>query len=179
MIFATRILKTIFILSLVAATFAQTGCRSTGAQSHRTTSSRRKQPIIQRIACLYDQRPWLTKLDLAGDRDPEGIKYRVFLDPGTGKGIWTDGEFVIKMYRLDRNKAGKIERTLVSDWIYPSNAMNTIKSKLLGQGYYLLLRWHSKDLAGHEIELVTQFTDSNGWVVRAGTKRFPIPKYSS
>ena len=57
--------------------------------------------------------------------------------------------------------------------------MITIKSNLLGQGYHLFLRWHSKDLAGQEIEIVTQFTDSNDWVVRAGTKRFHIPKYSN
>ncbi len=177
--FTTHNLKTILVISLAAITLAQTGCQSSRPQSHRTTASRRKQPIIQRIACLYDQRPWLTKLDLAGDRDAEGIKYRVFLDPGTGKGIWTDGQFAIKMYRLDRTRDGKLQRTLVSDWNYPSSAINTIKSNLLGQGYHLFLRWHSKDLAGHEIELVTQFTDSNGWVVRAGTKRFPIPKITS
>jgi len=167
------------IASLVATLCLQTGCRSGGSLSSTASSSPRKQPIIQRIACLYDQRPWLTKLDQAGDRDPEGIKFRVFLDPGTGKGIWTDGEFKIEMYRLERNQQGNIDRTLVSDWIYPSSSMNTIKSNLLGKGYHVFLRWHSKSLAGQEVEIVTQFKDANGWVVRAGTKRFPIPKYSS
>ena len=154
------------------------GCRSTGTQG-RPKHSKRGQPSIRRVACLYDQRPWLTKLDRAGDQDPEGIEYRVFLDPGTGKGVWIEGTLRIEMYQIERNQNGKIERTLVSDWVYPTSAFNTVRSRLLGKGYHLYLRWHSKDIAGHEIEIVTQFEDANGWIVRAGTKRFPIPKYSS
>lgn len=167
----------ILTMVLILIAFIQAGCRTTDTHS-RTGKFRRGQPLVRRLACLYEKKPWLDKLDLAGDRDPEGIKFRVFLDPGTGKGVWMEGMFQVEMYQIDRNEKGEITRTLVSDWIYPSSAINRLNSKILGNGYYFLLRWHSKDIAGHEIELVTQFKDANGWIVRASTKRFAVPKYT-
>jgi len=165
-----------FIVILICMVCILAGCRTPGTHS-QTNKSRRGQPLVRRLACLYEKKPWLTNLDIAGDLDPEGIKFRAFLDPGTGKGVWLTGMFKIEMYKIDRNARGEYTRTLVSDWIYPSSKINRLHSKILGNGYHFLLRWHSKDLAGHEIELVTQFEDANGWIARASTKRFSIPKY--
>lgn len=132
---------------------------------------------IQRVFSLYAQKPWLN-LDAAGDRDPEGLHFRVFLDDGKGKGVLRDGTLYIAMYRIDRPARGKLERTLVSDWKYSTSEFSSIKSKLLGYGYHVRLRWASKDIAGSEVEVVTRFEDADGNTVSAGTKRLRIPKYS-
>ncbi len=133
---------------------------------------------IQRVFSLYDQRPWLN-LDEAGDRDPEGFHYRIFLDDGTGRGVLRDGVFHIAMYRIERGAQGEIDRTLVSDWHYPTSKFSQIKSKLLGFGYHVRLRWASKDIAGTEVEVVTRFEGPDGNTVSAGTKRLRISKYTS
>ena len=133
---------------------------------------------IRHVACIYNQRPWLN-LDSAGDRDPEGIRFRIFLDPGTGKGVWRDGTFHIEMYEIKRMSDLRVERVLVSDWHYPTDAVTTVVSKMLGQGYHVRLRWASKDVAGHEVELITRFEDAEGRATRSGTKRFRVPKYPS
>lgn len=136
-----------------------------------------KTPRIRRVICLYERKPWLN-LDAAGDRDPEGIRYRVFLDAGAGKGVLADGNFKIEMYGLKRNAEGNLDRTLVSDWHYPTSRVHTIaKPGMLGEGYFLYLRWASKDIAGMEIELITTFEDAAGNTARSATKRFRIPKY--
>jgi hypothetical protein len=134
---------------------------------------------VQRLVCLYDQKPWLN-LDTGGDLDPEGIHYRVFLDTGAGKGVHLDGTFRIELYRIDRKPPdNKMERTLVSDWRYPSSDFQAVRSATLGTGYHLRLRWASKDIAGNEIEVVTLFEDSDGNVARSGTKRLRVPKYGA
>jgi len=134
---------------------------------------------IQHVACLYDQHPWLN-LDTAGDRDPEGIWFRVFLDPGTGKGVAAEGTFHVELYVVDKDSEGKSTRTLASDWHYPSSEISRIgKPGMLGEGYVLQLRWAGKNIAGKEIELIVQFEDALGHVVRSGTKRLRVPKYSS
>ncbi|MGB2985580.1 MAG: hypothetical protein WBE26_06825, partial [Phycisphaerae bacterium] len=111
--------------------------------------------------------------------DPEGVRYRVFLDMGSGRGVFLDGTFGIEMYRIDRKAPGEIERTLVSDWRYPTSAFQPVKSKMLGMGYHLRLRWAAKDVAGHDVEIITSFDDLDGSVVRSSTKRLRVPKYGS
>ena len=133
---------------------------------------------VRRVVCLYDQRPWLN-LDAAGDRDPEGIHFRVFLDAGKGKGELRDGALHVEMYRIDRESLDRIQRTLVSDWDLPTSGLTQVKSKILGMGYHLRLRWAEKETAGHEIEVITHFRDPNGKAVRSGTKRLHVPKYTS
>ncbi len=157
------------------------GCQTSGNGPGRTAFGRTAaaQPIIRYVRCIYNHRPWLN-MDSAGDRDPEGIQYRVFLDPGTGVCVHAEGTFHIEMYRIERTSATNVERTLVSDWHYPTSAFSTIaKPGMLGNGYYLQLRWASKDTAGHEIEMITRFEDPEGNVARSGTKRFRVPKHAS
>ena len=165
----------------VGALIVLGGCQISGDGPGRSASGRtsRKQPVIRSVRCLYDRRPWLN-LDAAGDRNPEGIQFRVFLDPGTGKGVHAEGIFHIEMYRIDRTSADGVKRTLVSDWHYPTSAIPTIaKPGMLGNGYHFHLRWADKDTAGHEIDLITSFEDPEGNVARSGTKRFRVPKYAS
>lgn len=138
----------------------------------------RSKATIRRVPCLYDQRPWLN-LDATGDRDPEGFYFRTFLDPGTGRGVLADGTFHVEMYIVERDAQGQLQRRLASDWHYPTSQINTITSPILGRGYLIQLRWASKDTAGKEIEVITRFEDPAGNVVRAGTKRLRVPKYSS
>ena len=154
------------------------GCHPKGADA-RVEQRRPTRPraVIRRVACVYDQKPWLN-LDAAGDRDPEGIRFRAFLDPGTGRGVLAEGTFHVDMYRIERVGSGEVTRSLISDWHYPTSAVPSIaKPGMLGPGYVLQLRWATKDVAGHEIELVTRFEDPFGNVVRAGTKRLRVPKY--
>ena len=153
-------------------------------QSQAGVSAPRKRtrsqgPPIRRVRCLYEQRPWLN-LDKAGDQDPEGIRYRVYLDPDTGaaKGVCRDGTFHIELYRIDRLGESKIKRTLASDWHYPTSAVHKIaKPGMLGEGYFVHLVWADKDIAGHEIEIITWFEDPEGRRARSGTKRLKVPKY--
>lgn len=133
-------------------------------------------PPIRAVRCIYEFKPWLN-LDKAGDADPEGIRYRVYLDPGTGRGVLRDGTFHVEMYRIQRTGSEGVKRTLVSDWHYPTSKINRIaKAGMLGEGYYLHLVWASKEIAGCEIEIITQFEDPEGRIARSGTKRLAVPK---
>jgi hypothetical protein len=163
------------VLALVAG-----GCRSAeraGAGSGTSSPRRSRSSDIHGVRCLYDQKPWINA-DAAGDPDPEGIRYRVFLDPGTGRCVLRDGSFRIELYQIDRTDTGGVERVLVSDWNYPTSEFGTVVSKILGKGYHVQLRWGKKNIAGHEIEVITQFIDRDGATTRSATKRLRVPKYS-
>jgi len=156
-----------------------TACQTTPGIGRSTTVAWDQRGVIRRVRCLYDQKPWLN-LDRAGDRDPEGIRFRAFLDPGDGVGVHRDGTFHIEMYMIGRGENGATSRELVSDWHYSSHDVHRIaKPGKLGDGYYLYLRWAKKEIAGNEIEIVTQFEDESGNVARSGTKRLAVPKYTS
>jgi hypothetical protein len=165
---------------LLAATLLAAGCRSTGADSGtvQKTGSRGKQTPVRRVVCLYDQRPWINA-DAAGDRDPEGLRYRVFLDTGTGKGVLRDGTFHVEMYLIQRNAGNEVERKLVSDWHYPTSQFGTVSARILGQGYLLQLRWARKDIPGNEVELITSYEAPDAQTVRSATSRKRVPKYAS
>ena len=156
------------------------GCRSAdgaGAWSGSSSPRRSRSSAIRGVRCLYDQKPWIN-VDAAGDPDPEGLHYRVFLDPGDGKCVLRDGSFHIELYQINRTATGETERILVSDWNYPTSEFGTILSKILGKGYHVQLRWAKKNIAGHEVELITQYIDPQGNVTRSATKRLRSPKYS-
>ena len=175
-----RALKsTAFVYGTVVAAILG-GCQTprNGIKTERQVARRRQQEPIRHVFCLYDQRPWLN-VDTAGDRDPEGIRFRIFLLPETGRGVLRDGTFHIDMYRIDRKSPDEIERTLVSDWHYPTSAFQPVNAKILGMGYHLRLRWGKKSIPGHEVEVITRFEDRNGNAVRSGTKRLRVPKYTS
>ena len=169
---------------LVLPVGCQAPSRTDQSQAGVTASRKRTRsqgPPIRRVRCLYEQRPWLN-LDKAGDQDPEGMRYRIYLDPktGAGKGVHRDGMFHIELYRIDRVGEGKVERTLASDWHYPTSAVHKIaKPGMLGEGYFVHLMWADKDIAGHEIEIITWFEDPEGKKARSGTKRLRVPKYPS
>ena len=156
------------------------GCRSTGGTDHSASlfHSRRSGPSdVVGVFCIFEARPWLN-LDAAGDPDPEGIQYRVFLDPGNGRGAFREGTFHIEMYRVDFGaKSEDSKRTLVSDWHYPTGDMPQMRSQFLGDGYHLHLRWGDKSIAGHDVEIITQFEDSRGNTIRSATKILRVPKY--
>jgi len=145
-----------------------------GAQAvaHRTV----KEPV-RHVLCLYEQTPWLKNLDVAGDADPEGIGYRVYLLDRSRKGKLCDGTFHVDMYQIVRTADGNIERELVSDWHYPTTTFPTVQG-ILGKGYRLGLRWATKSIAGSEIDITTRFEDVDGRSVRSGTKRLRVPKYT-
>ncbi len=168
----------LFVVLGLSAVLLGSGCQSASGKSKRMRGPRPTEGQIRRVACLYDLKPWLN-LDQAGDLDPEGIHYHVFLDPGTGKGVLRDGTFHIEMYKVGRTPDGQWERTLVSDWHYPTTTFPTVTGKLLGQGYHIRLAWASKEPAGNEVELVTRYEDPRGNTVGSGTKRFRVPKHTS
>ena len=164
---------------LVIAVLVAAGCQTTGSNgSDRRARRGGKQSRIRRVICLFDQKPWINA-DAAGDRDPEGIRMRVFLDDGMGKGVLRDGTFHVKMYQVTRVAGESSQRTLASDWNYPPSRFPTVAARILGAGYHLHLRWADKEIAGCEIELITQFEDANGNKIRSATKRFRVPKYVS
>ena len=138
-----------------------------------------KEPIVRHVMCMFEnnRRRWLNQ-DKAGDRDPEGIQFRVFLDAGSGKGVLRDGTFHVEMYQIRRHAPEGMKRVLVSDWHYPVTDMTAIHSVILGMGYHLKLRWAKKSLAGSDIEVLTRFEDTAGRSKRSSTKRFRIPKYA-
>jgi len=151
-------------------------CRSTGSAETRRPAG---QPIIRRVACVYDQNPWLD-LDRLGDRDVEGLWFRVFLDPGTGRGVHAEGTLHVEMYRVDRRRegTGPTKRTLVSDWHYPTSDLARIaKPGMLGAGYVPQLVWAEKSFSGSDVHVLVWFEDADGNIARAGTKRLSIPKY--
>lgn len=137
-----------------------------------------KHAPVQSVICLFDQKPWLST-DLAGDRDPEGVHYRIFLDVGGNQGVAREGTFHIEMYRIGRDEKGQPTRLMVSDWHYPTSQFPQVSANLLGIGYHVQLRWARKDVAGSEIEIITQFEDESGNITRGATKRLRVPKYQS
>lgn len=169
-----------FALIMVVA-----GCRATGDADRgagRSTARRAGRTSadaspIRHVVCLFDQRPWLS-VDAAGDADPEGIRYRVFLMPESGRGVHRDGKLHVELYQITRTELNQTDRTLVSDWHYPTSAFQPLESNMLGMGYHLRLRWAIKELAGKEVEIVTAFEEPGGGIIRSGTKRFRVPDYS-
>lgn len=157
--------------------YATTTSNPVQKKRSRTVHAKQVRPIL-RVFTLFYQKPWLN-LDAYGDRDPEGLEYRIFLDPGTGRGVLHDGNFVIALYHIDRDAEGHTDRKLVSDWKYATSDFAQIDSKLLGMGYLIRLRWARKDIAGKEIEVITRFEHPDGSLVSAGTKRLRVPKYTS
>lgn len=186
MIKATSDARSVAILAGFGIAVAACSCQGPdGTTGFRPRAARqpgppsRAQDRIRRVICVFDQKPWLN-LDAAGDCDPEGIRYRVFLDAGTGKGVLADGTFHIEMYQIDRVTNGELTRTLISDWHYPSSAVHTIaKPGWLGEGYFLHLRWRDKQVAGRDIEMITLFKTPDGNVARSATKRLRVPKYAT
>lgn len=171
---------------VLAMTIVTAGCHQprTGLsdQTEQTASGRPVQrrtvrDPIRHLLCLYEHKPWLN-LDMAGDNDPEGIEYRVFLLTGSSKGVLREGTFHIEMYWFQRDSEGGVERTLASDWHYPTTVFQTVRG-VLGMGYHIGLRWATKAMAGSEIELITRFEDVDGRSVRSATKRLRVPKYAS
>lgn len=175
--YALRSVTSVALRCALLAAVAVCGCRSPDHRPNGAIARQSSRGSLVRLACLYDQKPWLN-LDKAGDRDPEGMHYIVFAHRGGARGVFVDGTFHIEMYQIDRNAAGELERKLVSDWIVPTDTVQQVKSKLWGEGYHLQLRWATKDIAGHEIELVTRFKDRHGNVAVAGIKQFRVPRYS-
>jgi hypothetical protein len=174
-----RALGRLFLLTAFATAWTA-GCQSTGTGLRKSRSIfKRDETPVRRVVCLYDNRPWLN-LDTHGDRDVEGIRFRAFLDAGRGRGCLRDGTMHVEMYRIGRDAEGKTTRTLVSDWHYPTRDLPTIaQTGMLGDGYFLHLRWATKALSGSEVELIARFEDSQGRVARSETKRLRIPKYST
>jgi len=148
--------------------------RQQRASRGRLASNGEDQPI-RAVRCLYTKRPWLN-LDAAGDPNPEGIHYKVFLDDGTGPGVWCEGTFHIQMYVIDYTEDGEISRELASDWHYPSSRVPKVEG-IAGQGYHLYLRWATKSIAGQNIEVITSFEPKGGTLIRSGTKGFEVPRY--
>ncbi len=161
------------LLTLVAAAVACTGC-----QSAQRRSELRPDEVVQRVLCLYDQKPWVNN-DSRGDRDPEGVRFRAYLKAGQGRSVVREGMFQIDIYRYTPTVDGKLERTLIGDYRYPSTMFSRIDGGLLGPGYLIQLNWGPKDTPGHEIEIVTTFQDDYGNTARAETKRLRVPKFTS
>ncbi|MBI3834273.1 MAG: hypothetical protein HY287_08090 [Planctomycetes bacterium] len=154
------------------------GCRNGGEHSLFHSKRNAKRENVS-VFCLYEAKCWLN-LDSAGDPDPEGIQYRVYLDPGTGRGAYREGTFHVEMYRIDSaERRDNAKRTLVSDWHYPTSEFRQLHSSILGDGYHLELRWGDKEIPGHDIEIITQFEDPHGNVTRSATKILRVPKYGA
>jgi hypothetical protein len=155
-----------------AAQAAPAATPSAPAPARRSTEGR-----VASVICLFDAKPWLNT-DVSGDRDPEGIQYRIFLNAGGNRGVAREGTLHIEMYQFGRDEKGAQTRALVSDWHYPTSQFSRVSASLLGIGYLVQLRWARKDMAGTEVEFVTQFEDLDGHVTRGATKRLRVPKYS-
>jgi hypothetical protein len=143
----------------------------------RPTPKRTVKSPVKRVFCLYEQKPWLKELDAAGDADPEGIAYRVFLLDDSERGTLRNGMFHISLYTVDRKPDGSLERSLASDWHYPTDTFSPVRG-VMGLGYSIGLRWASKNIAGREIEITTLYEDVDGRSVRSATKRLRVPKYT-
>ena len=173
---------------LAGGTLLNPACRSArqdkSAQPNKQvrigSSTRAKQGDgrVRRVVTMFDQRPWLNA-DSAADRDPEGVRYKVFLDTGGDRAKLAEGTFHIEIYQLDIKPSGGYERSLVSDYHYPASTFSTVRANILGDGYHLKLHWAKKDVAGHEIEISTTFEDVEGNKARSDTKRLRVPKYVS
>jgi hypothetical protein len=173
--------KRLFLVGLsVLVVTGAVGCQPAYDRTTRPAQQRRKLPpdkTVRHIQCLFDAKPWLN-LDSAGDRDPEGFRYRVYLRNTAGKSIYCDGRFDVEMYKIERAKGGEETRTLVSDWHYATSEFARIdRPGMLGVGYVVQFYWADKNLAGSEVEVITTFEDDYGHRVRSETYRLRIPKY--
>lgn len=178
----------VFSAILAGGLLLASGCRSANqsqpAQPSKqvrigsTSGSKQGDGRVRRVVTMFDQRPWLNA-DSAADRDPEGVRYKVFLDTGGDRAKLVEGTFHVEIYQLDPKPDGGYERALISDYHYPASTFIPVRANILGDGYHLKLHWAKKDVAGHEIEIITTFEDQDGNKARSDTKRLRVPKYVS
>ncbi len=163
-----RMLKTIL---MCACAFASAVTIS-GCQSLRTADDGRVRSVI----CLYENDAWLN-LDRAGDLDPEGVTYKVYLKTGDTTSVLRDGIFHISIYEVDRDKEGNATRTLHADYHYPTSDIHRIKKMgLMGPGYQVALLFHNKNVVGKEIDIVTIYEAPDGYEIRSQTRRLKVPR---
>ena len=162
---------------LCLAVFTCGACRHSGRGSAPGQPPGRNEPPVRHVLCLYDRNCWLN-LDKAGDRDPEGFWFRAFLKTAKGDSVLRDGTLHVEMYQMSPTPEGT-ERKLISDWQYGTDEVGLIgKPGLLGPGYVVQLRWASKGIAGHDVEIITTFEDNYGRSARSSTRRVRVPKYT-
>ena len=151
-------LKSACSTAAALCSIAVIGCQSgqPAGSPGAARTQRISEPRVIAVRCLYDQRPWLN-LDKAGDRNPEGIRFRAFLDTGSGKGVLRDGTFHVEMYQVRWTSDDQVERKLISDWHYDTSDVHRIaKPGMLGDGYFLHLAWTDRSIPGSEVEIVTK-----------------------
>ena len=136
-----------------------------------------KRSEVTKVVCFYDTNPFRS-FDAAGDRNVEGFEVKVSLFSGKrGRGIAEDGVIRLKMYRLDRDRRGKVLRTFVIEWAVDTADLPLAASPLFGKGYVLKLTWApSNNVLGHEVQIVTTFETRSGRIIQGQTKSMRVPR---
>jgi len=128
------------------------------------------------VVCFFPIDTWKS-FDRAGDRNPEGFAFVLYLlDCATGRGAYAGGLVHVHMYRINHDADGKKSRELVQDWTLDHDQLNARKPTRLGYGYQPFLSWGKNvDVLGEEVEIVVQYESPTGDVVQAQTVHRKVP----
>jgi hypothetical protein len=134
---------------------------------------------IIRVNKFFNADPWLSfKNDGTGKID--GIRITVYLEgAGRPKGVFGDGTLLVEMYRLDRDRRGQEEATLVHKWELPPErayAWRAKKETGMGWGYGLRLPWPDDlEVEGRQIAFVVKYVRADGGVISSSRQVVKVP----
>lgn len=131
---------------------------------------------VGQVICLY-QPPFFRSYDAEGDRNPEGFKFNMYLrSRKTGRGAFTTGKLQTRMYRLDHQPDGPMQRTEACAWTQDlADVPRTTREFELGWAYVPHFYWGKADVLGSEVEIVNWYEAPDGRKVYAQTQRTQVP----
>jgi hypothetical protein len=156
-------------LAILAAT---TGCQGPTASGGRTD--------IVRVSTFYNTRAPFLSFQNPPDVVPQGLKFSVFLSAQhSEKGVFGDGEFVIDLYKVERDQSGEPRRQHAKKWTFNTEQAapyRSIRRTEYGWGYGFRLNWGDIDVLGKEIMVTVSFHRKDGATVHGRAFYLKVPK---
>jgi len=138
---------------------------------------------VMKVICLFRPEPaCFRSFDAEGDPNPEGFAFTLYLQSArTEKGIHPEGTSQVKMYRLEPTAQGIVTRNLVYESRpVPAHTLPySTQRTALGWGYAPSFYWGDADVLGYKVEVVVEFTGTDGRVVRSQPRGLKVPSRKS
>lgn len=139
-------------------------------------------PVMKVVPFFQPAPACLRSFDSEGDPNPEGFAFTLYLQSAhTGKGIHPEGTVQVKMYRLEPTAQGIVTRNLVYESRpVPAHTLPySTQRTALGWGYAPSFYWGNADVLGYNVEVVVEFTGTDGRVVRSQPRGLKVPSRKS
>lgn len=130
------------------------------------------------VRTFIPSEPWRS-FDPEGDPDPEGLVVTVYLESAIkAKGVFGDGDFQFRLYRVTHKPGGKRETEQVHEWTFnPEQARpwQLKKPTAYGCGYQFPLNWGALDVYGRDVELQARFVTRDGKMLVGRRHNLKVP----